>query len=201
MTSPLGPVEDGQGCRNPVGQVDAFYLAVPELRGDVIYYFWRAFMKKRGCDLLIGTFAQVVAMAPGVDLVMARPDQAGMQAGLQSRAEKLGIARTVHWLGMVSGDVKWGALRQCEDLILPSHQEAGVAQLRCKYLAGDRLRKGGLGRRRHARRHSAVTGALVSVVRGGARREGAQCPPCFAERFSMERAAAAIIEVFSSACG
>ena len=42
---------------------------------------------------------------------------------LQSLAQRLGIAARVHWPGMLKGDVKWGAFRSAEALILPSHQE------------------------------------------------------------------------------
>jgi glycosyltransferase involved in cell wall biosynthesis len=38
-------------------------------------------------------------------------------------AAQLGIADRVHWPGLIGGDVKWGALRACDALILPSHQE------------------------------------------------------------------------------
>jgi len=33
------------------------------------------------------------------------------------------VADRIHWPGMLSGDIKWGALRCADAFILPSHQE------------------------------------------------------------------------------
>ncbi len=38
-------------------------------------------------------------------------------------AAQLGIADRITWAGMVSGDLKWGALLSSEIFVLPSHQE------------------------------------------------------------------------------
>ena len=65
----------------------------------------------------------MAATAPDVDLVMAGPDQMGLQSELTDRAAQLGVAQRVHWTGLISGDLKWGALRACDALALPSHQE------------------------------------------------------------------------------
>ena len=58
-----------------------------------------------------------------MDLVIAGPDQVGWVPELQELADRLGISHRVHWPGMLKGDVKWGAFRQSEAFILPSHQE------------------------------------------------------------------------------
>ncbi len=42
---------------------------------------------------------------------------------LERRAAALGLGQKVHWPGMLKGDAKWGAFRECEAFILPSHQE------------------------------------------------------------------------------
>ena len=48
----------------------------------------------------------------------------GWLAGeLTAMAERLKIAERVTWAGMVSGDLKWGAVRAAEVFVLPSHQE------------------------------------------------------------------------------
>jgi len=54
---------------------------------------------------------------------MAGPDQQGWQAELQRRAQQLGVADRLHWLGMVSGDLKSGAFHAAALFCLPSHQE------------------------------------------------------------------------------
>jgi glycosyltransferase involved in cell wall biosynthesis len=58
-----------------------------------------------------------------LDLVIAGPDQVGWVPELQSLAKKLGVAGRIHWPGMLKDDVKWGAFRCAQALILPSHQE------------------------------------------------------------------------------
>jgi glycosyltransferase involved in cell wall biosynthesis len=59
----------------------------------------------------------------GLELVMAGPDATQWRIALEARAEELGIASRIHWIGMVSGDIKWGVLSACEAFVLPSHQE------------------------------------------------------------------------------
>ena len=54
---------------------------------------------------------------------MAGPDQVGWQEALNFRAAQLGLAPRITWTGMVSGAMKWGALRSAEVFVLPSHQE------------------------------------------------------------------------------
>jgi glycosyltransferase involved in cell wall biosynthesis len=109
-------------------QVEAFFQKLPEVRGRHYLLFLARMHEKKGCDLLLQAFAELRAMAPDVDLVIAGPDQGGMQAMLKQMAAELGIADRVHWPGMIGGDTKWGALRACDALVLPSHQENfGVA--------------------------------------------------------------------------
>jgi len=123
VVAPLGIMEDEHARQDPAREVEAFYGELPELRGRHFLLFLARIHEKKGCDLLIEAFARVAVLAPDVQLVMAGPDQVGMQAKLQSRAEQLGIAARVHWPGMIGGEVKWGALRACDALVLPSHQE------------------------------------------------------------------------------
>ena len=78
---------------------------------------------EEGCDLLIDAFTKVAADDPGLDLVMAGPDQQLWSAKLQETVNKAGIGDRVHWPGMVIGDAKWGAFYGSEAFILPSHQE------------------------------------------------------------------------------
>ncbi len=105
------------------GQIEAFYRRFPEIRGRRYLLFLARVHAKKGGDLLLEAFAKVAASVPEVDLVMAGPDQEGMQAKLQRLAERSGIAGRVHWPGLIGGDLKWGALRACDAFVLPSHQE------------------------------------------------------------------------------
>jgi len=116
-----------QGIQEPQGdpavQIEAFYSALPKLRNRRFLLFMSRLHAKKGCDLLIDGFAKVAAEFPGVDLVVAGPDQEGSQAKFQRTAAEKGIGDRVYWPGMIGGDVKWGALRAAEAFILPSHSE------------------------------------------------------------------------------
>jgi glycosyltransferase involved in cell wall biosynthesis len=103
-------------------QREAFLTRFPGLRGRRFFLFLSRIHRKKGCDLLLEAFARV-AGDTDMDLVMAGPDEEGLQAVLEAQTERLGIVGRVHWTGMLEGDVKWGALRGAEAFVLPSHQE------------------------------------------------------------------------------
>jgi glycosyltransferase involved in cell wall biosynthesis len=101
-----------------------FFSAFPALRQRRFLLFLSRIHPKKGCELLIQAFAEVVAtVCPDLDLVMAGPDQVGWTPELKSQAHILGIGNRVHWPGMLKGDVKWGAFRSADAMILPSHHE------------------------------------------------------------------------------
>jgi glycosyltransferase involved in cell wall biosynthesis len=104
-------------------QLEMFRRFVPELRDRRYLLFLSRIHPKKGCDLLIRAFISVAAKYPGLDLVIAGPDQVGLRAELEQIADQEGIARRIHWPGMLKDDLKWGAFRGCEALVLPSHQE------------------------------------------------------------------------------
>lgn len=120
---PYGINDPDMGGLDGAAQVEAFHRKLPAVRGRRYLLFMGRIHEKKGCDLLMEAFAGVAVRAPEVDLVMAGPDQAGLKAKLEGHAAELGIAKRVHWPGMLSGDAKWGALRGCEAFVLPSHQE------------------------------------------------------------------------------
>jgi glycosyltransferase involved in cell wall biosynthesis len=94
------------------------------LRGRRFFLFLSRIHPKKGCDLLIQAFADSLAKLPDdLDLVIAGPDQVNWVPGLREQCAKLGITERVHWPGMLTGDVKWGAFHRSEALILSSHQE------------------------------------------------------------------------------
>ena len=109
---------------DPQTQQDAFTTAFPELQCRQFLLYLSRIHPKKGCDLLIQAFAEEAPeLPPNLNLVIAGPDQVGWVPELQALAKKLGIAERVHWPGMLRGDVKWGAFRKAEAMILPSHQE------------------------------------------------------------------------------
>jgi glycosyltransferase involved in cell wall biosynthesis len=108
---------------DPQAEMETFYGRYPQLRGKRLAIFLGRLHEKKGCDLLIQAFAKVLASDSDWHLVMCGPDQVGWQAKLSAMAERLKIANRISWAGMVSGDLKWGALRAAEVFVLPSHQE------------------------------------------------------------------------------
>ena len=117
----------GYGTQSPEGdpekQREAFAAAFPHLHGKRVALFMGRLHPKKGCDLAIQAFAQVLAADPDWALVIAGPDQLGWQAGLSALARRLNVAERITWTGMIGGDIKWGAMRFAEFFFLPSHSE------------------------------------------------------------------------------
>jgi glycosyltransferase involved in cell wall biosynthesis len=115
------------GTTNPKGdpklELQEFYGRYPELSGKKIALFMGRIHPKKGCDLLIEAFAKTMAPHREWQLVFAGPDQLGWQSELSQQATRLGIGERITWTGMISGAVKWGALRAADIFVLPSHQE------------------------------------------------------------------------------
>jgi glycosyltransferase involved in cell wall biosynthesis len=88
----------------------------------VILYLGRLHLKK-GCDLLIDAFSEVVHTDKNLHLVFIGNDQDGWRSELESKVEQLGIDSHVSWLGMVDEQLKWGGLSAADVFILPSHSE------------------------------------------------------------------------------
>jgi glycosyltransferase involved in cell wall biosynthesis len=120
---PYGITDPDEPMTDFAGQIEAFHVRLPALRGRRYLLYLARIHEKKGCNLLIEAFAKEAASAPEIDLVVAGPDPMGMQEKLQHLAERLGIDKRVHWPGLLGGDLKWGALRACDAFVLPSHQE------------------------------------------------------------------------------
>jgi glycosyltransferase involved in cell wall biosynthesis len=112
------------GASNPplVGGA-TFLQAHPHLRDKRIVLFLGRIHPKKGCDLLLGAFAQVAGSDERLHLLMAGPDQSGWAASLHAQAKRLGIERRITWPGMLEGDMKWAAFQVADVFCLPSHQE------------------------------------------------------------------------------
>lgn len=101
-----------------------FFEAFPKLRDRRFLLFLGRLHEKKGCDLLIEAFSEVrksEASGP-IHLVMAGPSADDDYLGrLQQMAS--GVGDAIIFPGMLTGDVKWGALSAAEAFALPSHQE------------------------------------------------------------------------------
>ncbi len=115
------------GTKGHIGNAEEqrrlFLDRYPHLQGKQFLLFLSRIHPKKGVDLLIEAFAKMHKDQPDLELVIAGPDQVGLQPGLQDLAEKLGIGDKITWTGMLKGDLKWGAYLNAEAFILPSHQE------------------------------------------------------------------------------
>ena len=108
---------------DPDQELSEFFTHYPGLRGKKLALFMGRVHPKKGCDLLIEAFAKVLSQKPDWHLLIAGPDQVGLQEALNYRAAQLGLASRITWMGMIGGTMKWGALRAAEVFVLPSHQE------------------------------------------------------------------------------
>ena len=121
---PYGITDPNELPTKPPMQIEAFYKAFPELRMKRYILFLARFHEKKGCDLLVNAYLQVMKNSHEIiDLVMAGPDPNGIAKNLQKIVHHSDVSQRVHWVGELRGDVKWGALRACEVYALPSHQE------------------------------------------------------------------------------
>lgn len=102
---------------------DAFRASHPVLQGRNYLLFVGRIHPKKACDQLIAGFARVAGLDPGLDLVIAGPDQTGWIPALKAQAETLGIGSRVHWPGMIGGATKQAAYANARAFVLPSHQE------------------------------------------------------------------------------
>lgn len=132
---PLGlpepPVESAR-------QREAFRALAPALADRPFLLFLGRLHPKKGLEELLRGYA--AARSGGgdwPDLVIAGPCRdESYRAALQGLAAELKATAVVHWLPMIEGDAKWGALRACAAFVLVSHQEnfglAVVEALACR---------------------------------------------------------------------
>ncbi|HEY6183826.1 MAG TPA: glycosyltransferase [Terriglobales bacterium] len=115
------------GTSEPTGetttQKEAFFAKHPDLRNKRLALFLGRIHPKKACDVLIEAFAAVLGEHPEWHLVISGPDQVAWQQKLIALAHERKIAHAITWTGLITGDVKYGALKAAEVFVLPSHQE------------------------------------------------------------------------------
>ncbi|QYM80338.1 glycosyltransferase [Horticoccus luteus] len=107
----------------PAAQRSSWERHLPAVAGRPFWLFLGRVHAKKGVDLFLRAATALGAAGHAIPpLVIAGPCP---DAAYRAQLARL-VAHTpieLHWAGMISGDVKWGALRQAEAFVLPSHQE------------------------------------------------------------------------------
>jgi glycosyltransferase involved in cell wall biosynthesis len=119
----LAPLGTTEPPRNGAALAEGFLQKFSHLRDQPFFLFLGRIHPKKGCDLILSAFAEMAKVHPRQQLVMAGPGEPGYLATLKSQARELGVEHRIHWIGMVKGNDKWGALYACDAFVLPSHQE------------------------------------------------------------------------------
>jgi glycosyltransferase involved in cell wall biosynthesis len=115
----------GLGVGDPPGdsveQSTLLYSQFPQLKNKRVLLYLGRFHPKKGVDLLINAFLKY--SNDDDMLVLAGPNKS--QDSYLKTLQKLSVKKEkqILWTGMLEGDLKWGALRVADALILPSHQE------------------------------------------------------------------------------
>lgn len=78
--------------------------------------------RRKGADLLLEAMPAVLRQYPEATLVVVSHNPAGLSA-LEARAQALGVAQALHFLGQVSEEEKIALLRACDVYVLPSRYE------------------------------------------------------------------------------
>lgn len=104
---------------------EAFAETCPYLKDEPYYLFLSRIHEKKGIDILIKAYCRICEKYNSTPkLVIAGPGIETTYGKLMRQlVDELKIKENVHFIGMVSGDAKWGAFYGCEAFILPSHQE------------------------------------------------------------------------------
>ena len=110
---------------NPDLQENPFLDQHPQLEGKKYILFLSRIHEKKGLDLLLKAIARLESPPP--PLVIAGPvespthleDLRKLEAAIVDRHKNWRII----WTGMLTGNLKWCALRSAGAFILPSHQE------------------------------------------------------------------------------
>lgn len=120
----------GYGIAAPRGDLfapcAAFLAQYPELQGQRLLLFLGRIHEKKGCDLLLRAWKDIVSRCESASeshLVMAGPAEHEYGAEMKALTRTLGLEGRVTWTGMLAGELKWGSLGMANAFILPSHQE------------------------------------------------------------------------------
>lgn len=104
----------------PARDIEARWHIPP--RAVVVLFMGRIHPIK-GADRLVDAFLSIAEQIPSAVLVMAGPDEFGLEQKMRARVEQSGMASRVIFTGMVSGDDKLDLLARANLFSLPSDAE------------------------------------------------------------------------------
>lgn len=97
--------------------------SLPELEGRRFFLYLSRIHPKKGADLLVDAYADVVGEDDEWRLVIAGPEESDFGAQVRQRVKERGLEHRIIFPGLVRGDLKWGLMSRAEAFVLPSHQE------------------------------------------------------------------------------
>lgn len=100
-----------------------FLAQYSQLKGQKVLLFLSRLDPKKGLDLLLPAFAEVLQMHPQTALVIAGDGHSEFVSYLQSLAHTLNIEQKIIWPGFLSGKDKLSALAAADIFVLPSYSE------------------------------------------------------------------------------
>ena len=102
-------------------QRTAYFRQFPNLRDRRILLYLGRFHPKKGVDDLIQAWRKLSIKDSDI-LVLAGPMEEN-NPWINHLKKLAGTDPSIYWTGMLEGQLKWGALRTADAMILPSHQE------------------------------------------------------------------------------
>ncbi len=107
----------------PAVDPELFLSTYKELSGKTVVLFLSRLHPKKGLDLLSTAWSRVAPDYPDAHLVIAGPDEADLQRGLELEFTSRNVRESVTFTGMLSGAMKWSALAAARLFVLPSRSE------------------------------------------------------------------------------
>ena len=118
-------VVTGLGVAEPPGdeqkQKICFRKSFPQTKNKKLLLYMGRIHPKKGLDLLLNAFIRQKRKDDLLVVAAPIPEKTPYYQKLRKQSQV--IQKQVIWTGMLEGDLKWGALRSADSLILPSHQE------------------------------------------------------------------------------
>ena len=121
-TSPIAVIPNGV-CVPEEASSQSFLAQYPALKGKRLFLFLGRIHFKKGLDLLVRAWREIISRWPDALLILAGPDFEGTQDQLESLIKEHGLVDHVLFTGMLRDELKWSAFAAAECFVLPSYSE------------------------------------------------------------------------------